>query len=653
MLKATAFSIDEWSHPANMPPPTLICWGIGAECSKVQIYAMFESFGRVERVEIVQAKEGPGIAASVCFKERIAPSVMGQIQRQLAGLRIEWDTGQAKFFAQRDSVASEAVNRERREAVNREKAKRKDREMSESVGREMNEVKHRAVERTRSRERRSSRDRGRTRSRDRERRSRSRDRTSRERSRNQISEYARERDRDYKRESSRERTRDHNRNYTNERSREHRRNYSRDHSNERNRNYSRDHSHERSSEHSRDHSSEYSKERKSEHTSHPASHPTSHPATHPTTQQRNQQSNLHSDEGTAQLHTPRDHSIPRTPRDQFNPHSDKYQSQNSHSTTTHLPKEHTPPANLSHPSQSIQKKPIISSYQILKNLLHSQEEYSRLASEVSHQVLMSKVPQREQSEYCSLKRPQIEDVELDSPNKRNLKLDPDSPNQISQSSSPIQTSQPTTTETNQSSRTLPLAKAINCFWNQKQKISHNQPPSAPLPTSKRDQRAQARKHKTFFFDSASPHSSLVLRTKALTLTKSSIHAFGIFAGEPIEKGEFVIEYVGEIVRDTISNMREKYVYSKTHSQSSYLFRIDKETVIDATLQGNLARFMNHSCDATCVAKILQVEGRKRICVYAKRALAPGDEITYDYKFPLEDEKIPCLCGAANCRGSLN
>jgi SET domain-containing protein len=48
-----------------------------------------------------------------------------------------------------------------------------------------------------------------------------------------------------------------------------------------------------------------------------------------------------------------------------------------------------------------------------------------------------------------------------------------------------------------------------------------------------------------------------------------------------------------------------------------------------------------------------VDNEKKIVIYAAKDIEPGDEITYDYKFPLEDDKIPCLCGAPNCRGTLN
>ena len=55
----------------------------------------------------------------------------------------------------------------------------------------------------------------------------------------------------------------------------------------------------------------------------------------------------------------------------------------------------------------------------------------------------------------------------------------------------------------------------------------------------------------------------------------------------------------------------------------------------------------------CYAKVISVGTQKKIVIYSKRDIAMGEEITYDYKFPIEEEKIPCLCGAPNCRGTLN
>ena len=66
--------------------------------------------------------------------------------------------------------------------------------------------------------------------------------------------------------------------------------------------------------------------------------------------------------------------------------------------------------------------------------------------------------------------------------------------------------------------------------------------------------------------------------------------------------------------------------------------------------GNSARFINHSCTPNSYARV--VKGN-HIAIYSKRFIEAGEEITYDYKFPVEDNKIPCFCNAPNCRGSLN
>ncbi|CAF4680554.1 unnamed protein product [Rotaria sp. Silwood1] len=147
-------------------------------------------------------------------------------------------------------------------------------------------------------------------------------------------------------------------------------------------------------------------------------------------------------------------------------------------------------------------------------------------------------------------------------------------------------------------------------------------------------------------------SQLKLRKKRLRYAKSSIHSWGLFACEPIAMEDMVIEYVGETIRQSIGDLREKK-YELEGINSNYMFRIDSDTIVDATKCGNLARFINHSCDPNCYAKIIPVESQKKIVIYSKRDIRLGEEITYDYKFPLEEQKIPCRCGAPTCRGSLN
>ncbi|XP_023636689.1 histone-lysine N-methyltransferase ATXR7 isoform X3 [Capsella rubella] len=147
-------------------------------------------------------------------------------------------------------------------------------------------------------------------------------------------------------------------------------------------------------------------------------------------------------------------------------------------------------------------------------------------------------------------------------------------------------------------------------------------------------------------------SQLKARKKRLRFQQSKIHDWGLVALEPIEAEDFVIEYVGELIRCSISEIRERQ-YEKMGIGSSYLFRLDDGYVVDATKRGGIARFINHSCEPNCYTKIISVEGKKKIFIYAKRHIDAGEEISYNYKFPLEDDKIPCNCGAQKCRGSLN
>uniref|UniRef100_A0A914YVE7 [histone H3]-lysine(4) N-trimethyltransferase n=1 Tax=Panagrolaimus superbus TaxID=310955 RepID=A0A914YVE7_9BILA len=140
--------------------------------------------------------------------------------------------------------------------------------------------------------------------------------------------------------------------------------------------------------------------------------------------------------------------------------------------------------------------------------------------------------------------------------------------------------------------------------------------------------------------------------KFLKHAKSPIHGDGLFALAPIEPDQMIIEYTGEKVRHEVANFRERK-YEKQGLFSSYMFRLDDDWVIDATKMGNLARFINHCCQPNCTARIISRNGVKRIFIFSKSYIEKGEELTYDYKFPLEDNKIRCHCGAKFCRNFLN
>ncbi|XP_036948392.1 histone-lysine N-methyltransferase 2B isoform X2 [Acanthopagrus latus] len=141
--------------------------------------------------------------------------------------------------------------------------------------------------------------------------------------------------------------------------------------------------------------------------------------------------------------------------------------------------------------------------------------------------------------------------------------------------------------------------------------------------------------------------------EAVGVYRSEIHGRGLFCKRNIEAGEMVIEYAGTVIRAVLTDKREKYYDGK--GIGCYMFRIDDFDVVDATMQGNAARFINHSCEPNCYSRVINVDGRKHIVIFALRKIYRGEELTYDYKFPIEDEnsKLHCNCGARRCRRFLN
>ena len=145
---------------------------------------------------------------------------------------------------------------------------------------------------------------------------------------------------------------------------------------------------------------------------------------------------------------------------------------------------------------------------------------------------------------------------------------------------------------------------------------------------------------------------------AVSVRGSRVHGWGLFADQFFNKGAVVTEYVGEYISYAVADAREK-IYQERRIQD-YQFRIDETLVIDATLNGGHGRYINHSCNPSCVSRI--VDGKapdthlKRVIIIAQRNINSTDEITYDYQFPLEldlDARIPCNCGSELCRGFMN
>lgn len=117
-------------------------------------------------------------------------------------------------------------------------------------------------------------------------------------------------------------------------------------------------------------------------------------------------------------------------------------------------------------------------------------------------------------------------------------------------------------------------------------------------------------------------NQLQKRKKPVKFARSAIHNWGLYSLERIQAQEMIIEYVGERIRQEIADLRE-IRYTESGIGSSYLFRIDEGTVVDATKKGGIARFINHSCSPNCTAKIITVQRTKRIVIYALRDIEKG------------------------------
>ena len=114
-----------------------------------------------------------------------------------------------------------------------------------------------------------------------------------------------------------------------------------------------------------------------------------------------------------------------------------------------------------------------------------------------------------------------------------------------------------------------------------------------------------------------------------------------------------MEYRGERITPREADLR--YPDDSGGEYHTFLFQIDDDVVIDASRGGNLARWINHSCEPNCDA----VVDDGRIFIETIRDIEAGEELTYDYMFVLEERHTParkrlypCTCGAPGCRGTM-
>lgn len=153
-------------------------------------------------------------------------------------------------------------------------------------------------------------------------------------------------------------------------------------------------------------------------------------------------------------------------------------------------------------------------------------------------------------------------------------------------------------------------------------------------------------------------------TKELKIAKrrSGIHGNGVIAIAPIKKGEHIVEYKGKII--THAEADEQY-YSDVGSGHTFLFTLNEDWIVDANVNGNIARWINTGCEPNAIAFIHSEDRKKpdprkdRVLIEALRKIEIGEEIIYDYGFEFDVPYTPellkaweCRCGSPKCTGSM-
>lgn len=123
----------------------------------------------------------------------------------------------------------------------------------------------------------------------------------------------------------------------------------------------------------------------------------------------------------------------------------------------------------------------------------------------------------------------------------------------------------------------------------------------------------------------------------------------MFAADLIPAHRKVIEYTGE--RITQKQALERYLRLRRAGKKrlTYLFHVRRNLIVDGSVRGSGAEIINHSCRPNLITRKI----RNRIYYFSRRAIPAGEELTVDYRFSKNAERVPCRCGAPNCRGTIN
>uniref|UniRef100_A0A8D3E491 Histone-lysine N-methyltransferase NSD3 n=1 Tax=Scophthalmus maximus TaxID=52904 RepID=A0A8D3E491_SCOMX len=134
--------------------------------------------------------------------------------------------------------------------------------------------------------------------------------------------------------------------------------------------------------------------------------------------------------------------------------------------------------------------------------------------------------------------------------------------------------------------------------------------------------------------------------------KTDGRGWGLTTNQALRKGDFVTEYVGEVIDSEECQQRIKRAH-ENHVTNFYMLTLTKDRVIDAGPKGNSARFMNHSCSPNCETQKWTVNGDVRIGLFTLYDIEAGTELTFNYNLHcVGNRRTSCHCGSDNCSGFL-
>ncbi|HUI39126.1 MAG TPA: SET domain-containing protein-lysine N-methyltransferase [Candidatus Nitrosotalea sp.] len=137
--------------------------------------------------------------------------------------------------------------------------------------------------------------------------------------------------------------------------------------------------------------------------------------------------------------------------------------------------------------------------------------------------------------------------------------------------------------------------------------------------------------------------------RRLRVSRSRIDGFGLFADEEIPRWQKVIEYTGERITNPEALRRFRILLDSGRTNRFYFFDLNKRWVLDGSRMGSGAELINHCCEPNLSTRIV----RGHILYFSRRRIQRGEELTVDYHFSRRTVRIPCKCGAAKCRGTIN